>query len=100
MSTALVKWTCSQCGVELEEQQPQHKACHARTKWLCVWSEASGWYKNYKRHAEKCPHCSPDRLRQITAADESDKENRISTTAESESSQSAVTRNSSAAVDV
>ena len=99
MSTALVKWSCSQCGDELEEQQPQHKACHARTSWLCVWSEASGWYKSYARHAKHCEHCSPDRLREINAAVKLDKENRISTTAEQESSQSAVTPDLSEAVN-
>ena len=99
MSNALVKWSCSQCGDELEEQQPQHKACHARTKWFCVWSEASGWYKSYARHAKRCEHCSPDRLREINAAEQSDKENRISTTAELESSQAAGTPDSNEAVD-
>ena len=67
--------------------------------WLCVFSQASGSYKNYKRHAKRCPHCSPDRLREITAAEQSDKENRIFTTAETESSQSAVTPDSSEALD-
>ena len=99
MSTALVRWTCSECGDQLEEQQPQHKACHAPTKWLCVFSQASGLHKNYKRHAVHCRHCSPDRLRQITAEERSDKENRLSTTAESESSQSAVTPHSFDAAD-
>ena len=100
MSTALVKLNCSQCGAELPSRQPQHKACHAHSKWLCVWSEASGLYKNYKRHAEHCVHCSPDRLRQIAAAERSDKENRLSTTAESESSQIAVTSHSHKAADM
>ena len=48
-------------------------------------------YKNYKRHAEHCPHCSPGRLRQIAAAERADKENRLSATAETESSQNADT---------
>ena len=100
MSTALVRWTCSECGAALPNRQPQHKPCHAASKWLCVWSEASGLYKNYKRHAEHCPHCSPDRLRQITAAERSDKENRLTATAESESSQFAVTSHSREAVDM
>ena len=64
-----------------------------------MWSEASGLYKNSKRHAAHCPHCSPDRLRQITAAERANKENRISATAETESSQFADTPHSRAAVD-
>ncbi len=99
MSAALVEWSCSKCDAALENKQPQHKACHAATRWLCVWSEASGLYKNYKRHAEHCPHCSPDRLRQITAAERADKENRLSATAETESSQFAATPHSREAVD-
>ena len=91
MPAALVRWSCSKCDAALDNQQPQHRPCHAATKWLCVWSEASGLYKNYKRHAEHCPHCSPDRLRQIVAAARADKESRLSTTAKSESSQSAIT---------
>ena len=79
-------------GDSLETQQPQHRACHAATKWLCVWSEVSGLYKNYKRHDEHCAHCS--RESQITAAEQSDKENRLSTTVESESSRSAVAQHS------
>ena len=91
MSTAFVRWKCSKCDAALTERQPQHKPCHAATKWQCVWSEASGMYKNYKRHAEHCPHCSPGRLRQIAAAERADKENRLSATAETESSQNADT---------
>ena len=80
MSTAPVKWTCSQCFDELKEKQPQHKDCHAPTKWLCLLFQASGCYKNYKRHANHCEFCSPERLREITAVEQSDKENRIFTT--------------------
>ena len=99
MSAALAKWTCSQCGAALPKRQPQHEACHAPSKWLCVWSEASCLYKNYKRHTQRCGYCSPERLRQITAAERADKENRLSTAVESESSQSAVTPASNSAVD-
>ena len=98
MSAALVKWSCSKCDAALENKQSQHKACHAATKWLCVWSEASGLYKNYKRHAEHCTHCSPDRLRQIMREERADKENRLTSTAETESSQSALTPDAYAAV--
>ena len=100
MSAALVRWSCLECGAALPNRQPQHKACHAASKWLCVWSEASGLYKNYKRHAEQCPHCSPDRIRQIAAAERADKENRLSATADTESSQYAATPRSHAAVDM
>ena len=55
-------------------------------------------YKNYKRHAEHCTHCSPDRLREIVASERADKENRLTTTAETESSQSALTPDAHAAV--
>ena len=55
-------------------------------------------YKNYKRHAASCTHCSPDRLRQIVAAERADKENRLTATADTESSQSAVTPDARAAV--
>ena len=98
MTDALVKWSCSQCNVELPNKQPQHKACHVSTKWLCVWSEASGLYKNYKRHAEHCTHCSPDRLRQIAREERANKENRLSAVAESESSQFTVAPHSDAAM--
>ena len=54
--------------------------------------------KNYKRHAASCTHCSPDRLRQIVAAERADKENRLTATADTESSQSAVTPDARAAV--
>ena len=87
MSDAPVKWSCSKCDAALENKQPQHRVCHVSSKWLCVWSEASDLYKNYKRHAEHCPHCSPHRLRQIHAEERADKENRLTSTAEEESSQ-------------
>ena len=64
-----------------------------------VWSEASGQCKNYRRHAEHCPHRLPDRLRQITAAERANKENKISATAESELSQSAGIPHSREAAD-
>ena len=35
MSTAAVRWFCSECKVELEDRQPQHTACHRATKWTC-----------------------------------------------------------------
>lgn len=87
MSAAVVQWSCSECGAALEGKQTQHKACHAASKWHCVWSNASGTYKNFKRHAEHCVHCSPDRLRQITREERADKKNRLSARAEIESSQ-------------
>ena len=91
MSDALVKWWCSECDAELESKQPKHRPCHAASRWRCEWSEASGLYKNYKRHTDHCPHCSPDRARQIHAEERADKENRLSSAAEDESSQSAGT---------
>ena len=99
MSTSWVTWSCSECKLKLDEQQPQHKACHAPTKWLCEWSKASGLYKNYKRHLQRFAHCSPDRLREIVAAEQADKENRLSATAESEAGQFALTRASNSLVD-
>ena len=99
MSTASVQWTCSACKVELEHKQSQHNACHAPTRWHCQLSTASGLYNNYKRHAASCVHCSPDRLRQIVRTERADKENRLSHTAETESSQFAVTPQPREAVD-
>jgi len=99
MSTAAVQWSCSACKVELEDKQPQHKACHASTKWHCQLSTASGLHKNYKRHAASCVHCSPDRIRQIARKERVDKENRLTHTAETESGQFAVTHDAGEAVD-
>ena len=78
----------------------QHKPCHGPTTSLCVWSEALGLYKSYKRQAKHCVYCSPDRMREIAAAERADKENRLSSTAESNSSQDPPSPHSLATVDI
>ena len=82
-----MRWTCSACAAELASAQPQHDACCAVTRWLCQLSGANGLHKNFKRHAARCAFCSSSRLREIAAREEAEKENRLSGTAETESSQ-------------
>ena len=91
MSTTDVEWSCSECKEPLENKQPQHRTCHASSRWHCLFSGTSGVYKNYKRHAESCTYCSRELLRQIVRKERADKENRLTSTAETESSQSAST---------
>ena len=86
MPNTAVRWSCSQCDAILENKQPKHGACPAPAKWLCQLSGAAGLYKNYKRHAAHCVYCSPDRIREIAAAERSNKENRLTGTAKTESS--------------
>ena len=91
MSSWGADWLCSECDAALEHKQSRHAACKTPTRWVCRWPEASGAYSSYKRHAKCCTHCSPDRLREIVASERADTENRLTTTAETESSQSAPT---------
>lgn len=100
MSTTDVEWSCSECKESLENKQSRHSACQAPTRWHCVWSQTSGLYKNYKRHAESCIHCSPELLRQIVRKERADKENRLTSTAETESSQFAATPDQRSGVDM